>query len=88
MQAAPFKGTGKQASIALAIELDAAGLQFSHQPNQTFTDGVELALFALDERGRQQGGSFIISTTWHCVLRRMTWFARIARIDCAHEPTD
>ena len=58
VQAAPFKGTGKQASIALAVELDAAGLQFAHQPNQTFTEGIELSLFALDERGRQQGGSF------------------------------
>ena len=28
------------------------------QPNKTFADGVELSLFALDERGRQQGGSF------------------------------
>jgi VWFA-related protein len=58
VQAAPFKGAGKQASIALAVELDSAGLQFSPQPNQTFTDGIELAFFALDERGRQQGGTF------------------------------
>ncbi len=55
---APFKGAARQASVAVAIEVDAARLHFSEQPNKTFADGLELSLFALDERGRQLGGSF------------------------------
>jgi VWFA-related protein len=55
---APFKGAARQASVAVAIEVDAARLHFSEQPNKSFADGLELSLFALDERGRQQGGSF------------------------------
>jgi VWFA-related protein len=58
VQAAPFKGVSRQASVAVAIEVDASRLHFSEQPNKTFADGLELSLFALDERGRQQGGSF------------------------------
>jgi VWFA-related protein len=55
---APFKGPSKEASVAVAIEVDASRLQFTEQPNKTFADGVELSLFALDERGRQLGGTF------------------------------
>ena len=55
---APFKGPAKEASVAVAIEVDASRLQFTEQPNKTFADGVELSLFALDERGRQLGGTF------------------------------
>lgn len=58
VQAAPFKGTERQASVAVAVEVDAARLHFSEQPNKTFADGLELSMFALDERGRQHGGSF------------------------------
>jgi len=32
----------------MAIEVDASRLQFTEQPNKTFTDSVELSLFALD----------------------------------------
>ena len=55
---APFKGPAREASVAVAIEVDASRLQFTEQPNKTFADGVELSLFALDERGRQLGGTF------------------------------
>jgi VWFA-related protein len=55
---APFKGTGRQASVAVAIEIDGTRLRFSEQPNRMFADGIELSLFALDERGRQHGGNF------------------------------
>jgi VWFA-related protein len=58
VHAAAFKGAARQASVAVAIEVDAARLHFSEQPNKTFADGVELSLFALDERGRPHGGSF------------------------------
>ena len=58
VQAAPFKGAARQASVALAIEIDAGRLHFSQQPNKTFADGIELSMFAVDERGRQHGGNF------------------------------
>jgi VWFA-related protein len=58
LQAAPFKGAARQASVALAIEIDASRLHFSQQPNMTFADGIELSMFAVDERGRQHGGNF------------------------------
>jgi VWFA-related protein len=57
LHAAPFKGPSRQASIALAVELDASRLNFVEQ-NSSFADGVELSLFALDERGRSHGGNF------------------------------
>jgi VWFA-related protein len=58
VQAAPFKGESRQASVAVAVEIDAARLHFTEQPNKTFADGMELSMFALDERGRQHGGTF------------------------------
>jgi VWFA-related protein len=58
LQAAPFKGAAREASVALAIEVDASRLHFLQQPNKTFADGLELSMFAVDERGRQHGGNF------------------------------
>jgi VWFA-related protein len=57
VQAAPFKGTSRDASIALAVEVDSSRLNFVEQ-NNAFANGLELSLFAFDERGRAQGGSF------------------------------
>jgi VWFA-related protein len=58
VHAAPFKGAERQASVALAVELDAARLRFAEQPNKTYADSLELSLFALDERGKSHGGNF------------------------------
>jgi hypothetical protein len=58
VQAAPFKGEARQASVSVAIELDANRLRFAEQPNKTQADGIEVSLFALDERGRSHGGTF------------------------------
>lgn len=58
VHAAPFKGAARDASVAVAVEVDAGRLHFAEQPNKTFADGLELSLFALDERGRQRGGNF------------------------------
>jgi VWFA-related protein len=58
VQAAPFMSDSRDASVAVAIEVDASRLQFAEQPNKTFSDAVEVSLFALDERGRQHGGTF------------------------------
>jgi VWFA-related protein len=58
VQAAPFKAATRQASVAVSVELDADRLHFTEQPNKTFADGIELSLFALDERGKPHGGNF------------------------------
>lgn len=55
---APFKGAARDASVAVAIEVDASRLHFTELPNNTFADGMEVSLYALDERGRQHGGNF------------------------------
>lgn len=57
VHAAPFKGTARDASVALAVEVDASRLNFVER-NTGFTNGIELSLFAFDERGRAQGGNF------------------------------
>ena len=57
VHAAPFKGSSRDASIVLAVEIDASRLNFVQQ-NNAFSDGIELSLFAFDERGRAQGGNF------------------------------
>ncbi len=57
VQAAPFKGPSRQASVALVVEVDASRLQFVEQ-NKVFADGVELSFFALDERGKPHAGNF------------------------------
>ena len=84
VHAAPFKGAAKDASVALAIEVDASRLHFTEQPNKTFADGVELSLFALDERGRQHGGSFY---QFNLALRPDT-YERVAWLNRAAEPAD
>ena len=58
MQAAPFKGASRQASVALAVEVDAGRLHFTEQRTTRSPMAVELSMFALDERGRQHGGNF------------------------------
>lgn len=59
VQAAPFKGegAGRQASVALAVEVDASRLNFVEQ-NNVHTDTVEVSMFAIDERGRSHAGTF------------------------------
>ncbi len=58
VQAAPFASGSRQVSVAVAVEVDASRLAFEKQSNGTFADGIELSLFALDERGKQHGGTF------------------------------
>ncbi len=58
VQAAPFRSATRQASVAIALELDASRLYFTEQPNKTFADGIEVSMFALDERGKPHGGNF------------------------------
>ena len=57
VQAAPFKGTAKEASVALAIELQGAELEFAPQPNGLLADTIEVSFFALNDDGRAQRGT-------------------------------
>ena len=52
--AAPFKGTGKTASVALAVEIDGAALQFKQQ-NDRFVEDLELSIVAADHDGKVRG---------------------------------
>jgi VWFA-related protein len=57
VQAAPFKGSAKEASVALTIELDGAPLEFAPQANGLFADTLEVSFFALNEDARAQRGT-------------------------------
>jgi VWFA-related protein len=57
VQAAPFKGAAKEASVALTVELDGAALEFAQQPNGLFADTLEVSFFALNEDARAQRGT-------------------------------
>ncbi len=57
VQAAPFKGTVKDASVALTVELDGSALEFAQQPTGLFADTLEVSFFALNEDARAQRGT-------------------------------
>ena len=57
VQAAPFKGTAKDASVALTVELDGGPLEFAQQANGLFADTLEVSFFALNEDARAQRGT-------------------------------
>jgi VWFA-related protein len=53
--AAPFKGTAPNASLAIAIEVDASRLTFVEKAG-LFTEGLEVAISALDAEGKSFPG--------------------------------
>jgi VWFA-related protein len=57
VQAAPFKNTQKEASVALAIEIDGNRMEFAKQPNGVFANKVELSFFSINEAGKAQRGT-------------------------------
>jgi hypothetical protein len=59
VQAAPFKNKPKEASIALAIEIDPGRLRFEPGASGTnvFHDDLELSFFALDDKGKSHEGT-------------------------------
>jgi VWFA-related protein len=57
VQAIPFRGTTKEASVALTVELDGAALELAPQANGLFADTLEVSFFALDEDARAQRGT-------------------------------
>lgn len=55
VQAAPFRHNQKEASVALAIELDGERLQFAPQENgAAFANNLELSFFGINQDGRAQ----------------------------------
>ena len=57
VQAVPFKGTAKEASVAVTIELDGSQLEFAPQANGLFADSIEISFFPLNDEGRAQRGT-------------------------------
>ena len=57
VQAVPFKGAAKEASVALTVELDGAPLELAQQPSGLFADTLEVSFFALNEDARAQRGT-------------------------------
>jgi VWFA-related protein len=53
--AAPLKGSGNKASIALALELDGTKLRFTEKDG-VFADDVEVAVVAVDDRAEVRDG--------------------------------
>lgn len=57
VQAAPFKGAGRNASVALAIEIDASRVQFAPPANNgVFSNTVELSLYGINQQGKPLQG--------------------------------
>jgi hypothetical protein len=57
VQAAPFKNTPKEASVAVTVELQGTELELAQQPNGLFADSIEISFFALNDEGRAQRGT-------------------------------
>ncbi|HEV3217110.1 MAG TPA: VWA domain-containing protein [Vicinamibacterales bacterium] len=58
VQAVPFRNTDKEASVALAIEMDTSRFHFEPKSNATvFVDKLELSYFSLNERSKPQLGT-------------------------------
>ena len=53
--AAPFKGSGSNGSLFLALEIDGAALTFQERGGR-FNERIEVSIVAADERARVQGG--------------------------------
>ena len=58
VQAAPFKNTQKEASVALAIELDGDRLQYSAPDEKGLVaNKIELSFYGLNEHGKAMAGT-------------------------------
>jgi VWFA-related protein len=53
VQAAPFRGTSNEASVAMAIDIDPSRLHFKPAANNaTYADNLELSFFSINEQGK------------------------------------
>ncbi len=55
--AAPFKGTGENDAIAMAIEVDGSQLKFTQNAQGLFANDLEVTLFAVDVAGKVKDGA-------------------------------
>lgn len=53
--ATPFKGSGSNGSVVIAVEIDGAALKFQERDGR-FNESIELSIVAADQRARVQGG--------------------------------
>ena len=53
--AAPFKGTGKNASVLVALEIEGKSLKFQQREGR-YVEKIEVSIVASDEDGKVQGG--------------------------------
>jgi VWFA-related protein len=82
--AAPFKGAGANDAIAMAIEVDGSGLQFTQRPDGRFANDLEISLFAADTDGKIKDGArdviaLSLTPQTHAVVRQ-SGFRVIRRI--------
>ena len=56
-QAVAFRGSAKQADVAITVELEGRALEFAPQPNGLVADSIEVSFFALNDDGRAQRGT-------------------------------
>jgi VWFA-related protein len=57
VQAAPFRGTANEASVAMAVDIDPARLHFKPAGNNsTYADNLELSFFSVNEEGKPIAG--------------------------------
>ena len=54
--AAPFKGAGNNDALALAVEVEGAGMKFTQTPAGTFANDLEVTMFAADVNGKVKDG--------------------------------
>jgi VWFA-related protein len=57
VQAAPFKNTAKEASVALAIEIDGDRIDFSPAKDGLLSNKIELSLYGINELGKAGSGT-------------------------------
>jgi hypothetical protein len=71
VQAAPFRSTARSASVALAVEIDGARLQFAPRKDTgIFANGIELSLFGINAQGKPLQG---LRTALDLTLRPETY---------------
>ena len=58
--AAAFKGSGRDATVVVTIQLSGPGVPFEPQPDRP-ADEIELSLVAIDRQGRVRGGERLLA---------------------------
>ncbi|HTI39815.1 MAG TPA: VWA domain-containing protein [Vicinamibacterales bacterium] len=60
--AAPFRGAAPKDAVAISLEIDGTKLPFKQSPDGLFTDDLEIATLAMDQKGKfQDGGQDVLN---------------------------